>query len=192
MTGKVSGSADFKNNESFKAFAISIGKLCSCRGGDSKECTQIEATPEHPETGKHRAAWLASVSSSSDIIGLQVQTLWEVMKESEDKSVSDRAIDVETAFRWICANPAVHRTKCRFTITADWGEVALLNLSAFINKNDSNPPPTEDCVFTPTKISCGKEFSRKFERTYYRVSHHLSSCLLLARYGIKRRLAKGG
>lgn len=141
-----------------------MGRICSCRGGNETEALLIEAKPESDDIKDHRSKWLETINANPNVITLSVQTLWEVMSEG-GAELKKCALEVEKAFNWICSNPQVHQTHCRFTVSSDWGEIALLNPSAFIKQEPKSPPPTNNVNFTSTKISFGKEQSHKFERT---------------------------
>lgn len=86
------------------------------------------------------------------------------MSAANSDAVSNRASDVQKAFEWIVSHPRTHVTKARFTINSDWAEIGLLTPSAFITQDPDNPYPTDNTVFSTTKIVWGREHSHQFQR----------------------------
>ena len=85
------------------------------------------------------------------------------MSAASSSKITDRVADVENAFKWIVSHPAQHKTKCRFIINSDWGEIGLLTPSAFIEEDPDSKPSTE-FVLSSTKISWGREHSYSYKK----------------------------
>lgn len=114
---------------------------------------KIEGSPESEEAGKAREEWIKTAAGKPNVSSFQVQPLWDVVRESGKKEVRDRMQDITDAFTWICANPRIHQTTCRFTVTSDWGDFSLLSPSAFIIPGKVTP---DFCTFSSTKVVWGK------------------------------------
>jgi len=100
-------------------------------------------------------------------MSVQIMTLWDLMSASDEPAVSSRSLDVQRAYEWIGANPQEHRTKCRFVINSDWGEIGLLTPSAFIMEDPDSPidPSVKaNLILSSTRITWGKERSHNFQR----------------------------
>ena len=139
-------------------------KTCSCQGGDPSIAGKIASNPE--DTGVYAAfqSWISSSRTLPDVMSMQTMALWDLMSAAISPEIYNRAADVQAAFQWIVEHPAVHETKCRFVINSDWGEIGLLTPSAFIIPDPNSPPPTDNIIFSSTKITWGKEHSHQFQR----------------------------
>jgi len=137
-------------------------KTCSCQGGDPKIAGTIASNPEADGIFQAFQAWVDTSRTFPGIMSMQTMTLWDVMSAAADPDVSDRASDVQNAFSWIVEHPAMHLTKCRMTINSDWAEIGILTPSAFIDT--SSISPNDNCSFSTTKITWGKEHSHQFKR----------------------------
>ena len=163
-SGKVDSS--IKKSDQYKSFSQSVQKLCSCKGGDTKIGSGISSNPSADNIYKDYEKWVATSQAMPGVMTMQVMSLWELMTAAMDEDLNNRAVDVENAFNWVVENPYKHQTKCTLVINSDWGEIGLLNPSAFIipDPGSKNPPPKENTTFSTTKVIWGKEHSHDFKR----------------------------
>lgn len=154
--------ASIKTTSEYSTFMKSMQKTCSCQGGDPKIAGFLAANPSDDGVYKAFESWVDTSRTLPGVMSMQIMTLWDIMSAATDPDVYNRAADVQNAYQWIAEHPAVHETKCRFVINSDWGEIGLLTPSAFIIPDPDSPPPTNDVVFTTTKISWGGK--RQFQR----------------------------
>jgi hypothetical protein len=153
-----------KTSSEYNTFSQTMQKTCSCQGGDPTVAGVIASNPEDDGVYKGFQSWINTSRTLPDVMSVQTMTLWDLMSAATDPAVYGRATDVQNAFQWIVEHPAVHKTKCRFVINSDWGEVGLLTPSAFIVPDTTSPPPTTNINFASTKITWGKEQSHQFQR----------------------------
>ncbi|EEP80471.1 predicted protein [Uncinocarpus reesii 1704] len=164
LTASGNFDASIKTTDQYKTFETSVQKNCSCQGGDTSIGTKIASDPTTTDVYTSYASWTKSSQTTPGVMTMQTMSLWELMTAAMDDTLNLRAGDVEKAFSWIVENPATHHTKCTLIVNSDWGEVGLLNPSAFIIPDPDNPPPTDKTIFSRTKIRWGLEHSHDFQR----------------------------
>jgi hypothetical protein len=160
--GKFDGSVT--NTSDYKTFQSTVQKTCSCQGGDPRMAVTISGHPNDKNICKHYNDWVDTTGTMPNIMSMQTVALWEVLAASMDDELVDLSPSVEDVFRYIVAHPGVHKTKCRFVISSDWGEFGLLTPSAIIRPDEENPAG-KDFLISPTKVSWGKEHSFNCQRT---------------------------
>lgn len=153
-----------KSTTEFTTFDETAQRTCSCQGGDPSLATLFVSSPESKDVYTTFQSWVATSRELPDVMSFQIMTLWDLMSAAISPDVYNRAPDIQAAFQWVTAHPALHQTKCRFVVSSDWGEVGLLTPSAFIIPDPESPPPTDNVVFSSTKISFGREHSFQYQR----------------------------
>lgn len=98
-----------------------------------------------------------------NVTSMQTAALWYVLSVAINPKLVELAPSVEDVFKYIIAHPALHRTKCRFTVNSDWGGVGLLSPPATIRPGPKSPAE-KDITISTTKVLWGKEHSHKFKR----------------------------
>ena len=134
--------ADVESSSQYKNFSASLGKTCSCDGGDAALATKLGL--ETTEEGIYEVykQWLLSSEKNPDATGFTTQSLWAIMFTARDAKVVSYHRDVLAAYNYLVENPEVHMTKCRMVIYAAWGQMDLLSPSSYIEKDPDNPYPT--------------------------------------------------
>ncbi|KAI0054343.1 hypothetical protein BV25DRAFT_915611 [Artomyces pyxidatus] len=154
-----------KSSDQYKQFSGYMQKSVSCFGGDPAIAGQLATEPQADAVYQRFTDWSKTARNTPDVMSLALMEMWNIMSLASDPEVSARANDIQNAFKWITAHPRTHRTKCRLSISSDWGEIGLLTPSAFIlNDPEGAVLPTGIAVFNGTKIRWGEEFSYAYNR----------------------------
>ncbi|KAI0055085.1 hypothetical protein BV25DRAFT_1922113 [Artomyces pyxidatus] len=154
-----------KSSDEYKQFSGFMQKTVSCFGGDPAIAGQLATQPQDEHVFTRFTTWANTARNTPDVMSLSLMEIWNLMSMASDSEVRDRADDIQSAFAWIVAHPRTHRTKCRFTVSSDWGEIGLLTPSAFILHDHEGPKLPDDVqVFNETKIRWGVEYSHVYQR----------------------------
>jgi MAC/Perforin domain len=124
--------ASIKTTDEYKEFENKMGKSCSCVGGDSTFASTLTADLSAANVFDTFKSWIGSSTTHPATISYRISSLVEVIQQVADADVAKRAVDVENAFNWLVNHHEEYRTKCRFVIESDWGEVALTTPLAYI------------------------------------------------------------
>ncbi|KAI0055777.1 hypothetical protein BV25DRAFT_1921516 [Artomyces pyxidatus] len=150
--------ATVKSTDEYKTFSGYMQKTVSCFGGDSAAAGKLTTQPQDDNVYTWFTDWSKTARDRPDVTSLSLMEIWNIMALAADPGVSARSGDVQTAFQWIVTHPRTHRTKCRLSISSDWGEIGLLTPSAFIvNDPEGAVLPTNIQVFNGTKVRWGVE-----------------------------------
>ncbi|KAI0055779.1 hypothetical protein BV25DRAFT_1723621 [Artomyces pyxidatus] len=152
--------ASVKSTDQYKTFLGLMQKTVSCSGGDPAIAEKILALPQDDNVYQWFSDWSKTARNTPDVVSLSLTEIWTVMAQVLDSEVNALADDVQNAFKWIVANPRKHRTKCRLSISSDWGQIGLLTPSAFIRPDPEGVAlPAGMKEFNETKILWGQWYS---------------------------------
>jgi len=148
--------ANIKDTEQYKTYEQSMGKTCNCLGGDGVLAAKIEADPTSDTVYKTYQAWSKTSSKYPKLLNFHTTPLWAIMYGAKDPTVMSYHTDVEKAYYHLAENPQIHKTRCRLTITTNWGQIALLSPAVFIAPDPNSPASAqngETMSFARTKLT---------------------------------------
>lgn len=135
FNGLVSGGAydkHIKMTSQYARFSAYMQGLCSVSGGHQGLADQIGQDPHDYEVLDKYEKWLESSNLGANITGFQTLPIWVLISGADDAKLARRAEDLEKAYEYFVEHPQKHVSKCRLTISSDWGDLNLLTPSAFI------------------------------------------------------------
>lgn len=149
FSGKID--ADVNSTQQFKVFENTMQKTCSCDGGNVTLGNSICAGTKDNLWDVY-SQWSLSTERLPHVTNLKTESLWSLMEFSTDDAIAGYADDISTAFDFIVSHPTVHQTAVAMTVNSDWAQFDLLSPSAYIVRDERNPPPEGIVIFEKTKI----------------------------------------
>lgn len=149
VSGRVE--VDIKTTSQYSKFSDTVQQTCSCNGGNTTLATAINTDPAAKGIYQTFLNWSQSIQLLPDVTGFHSETLWSIMAFAKDEVVASYSTHVENAYDYLVSNPQIHKTACRMIVSSDWGEIALLSPSAYIEANPRNPAPP-GTILTATKV----------------------------------------
>ncbi|KAI0055778.1 hypothetical protein BV25DRAFT_1722970 [Artomyces pyxidatus] len=127
----------------FKAFVRESQASVQCVGGNPTALLKAVLTPSTTASTmyQHYLKWLKSTDRLPSVVSFQLKPLYNVLFFATDTDVAAKADDIQQAFEWLFTHKPLHLTTCRFSVTSDSGQVALLTPGAFFVHDPTKPLP---------------------------------------------------
>lgn len=167
VVGNASVEAGAKEKETYRKFSSEMQKFINCSGGDKDLRGTLNSDVGTDAVAEPFKKWIKTADSNPDVMAFGLMDIWTLIGTLDDAKLADYSMELEKAFRYIVNNPKRHKTKARFVISSDWGELGLLSPDAFIIEDPEHPPAADlkdQLIFNSTKIQWGKEHSYKYKR----------------------------
>ncbi|KAI0055086.1 hypothetical protein BV25DRAFT_1922114 [Artomyces pyxidatus] len=127
----------------FRAFVRESDCSVQCVGGNPTALLKVvhgpftRASPMY----QHYLKWISTTDRLPSVVSFQLKPLYDVLFFATDTDVAAKADDIQQAFEWLFTHQPLHLTTCRFSVTSDSGQVALLTPGAFFVHDPAKPLP---------------------------------------------------